>query len=254
MKVKGRPHMFPIRTQDISILNRIRMALAFFGVVKDVYRTDEVFKVSERIPDEALEPALGFLSGPWAKKALAEQTLLRPDLNALAELPVGTLGREYADFMNRRGLKFDFYPKIPMVTPIKFFRIHLYQTHDLWHIVTGFRADPTGELGLQAFYLAQTHLPLPMILIAAGLLNAVLFQPSDAIPRIEAIVKGWNMGKVSEQIFGFPWATHWSTPLKDVRKMMAIETYLSAVPELGVSEPLASNLSVSGSFENPVTH
>jgi ubiquinone biosynthesis protein Coq4 len=30
-----------------------------------------------------------------------------------------------------------------------------YETHDIWHVVTGFHTDVAGELGLQAFYLAQ---------------------------------------------------------------------------------------------------
>ena len=39
-------------------------------------------------------------------------------------------------------------------------RAHLRETHDVWHPVTGFDTDVAGELGLQAFYLAQFQAPL----------------------------------------------------------------------------------------------
>ncbi len=32
---------------------------------------------------------------------------------------------------------------------------HLYQTHDIWHVVTGWGNDLPGEVGLGGFYSAQ---------------------------------------------------------------------------------------------------
>lgn len=225
--------MNPIRLEEVSWAQRIRMLFGFIGVVRDIERTDDVFQISEKIPDSALVPALDYVkNGPWGKAALESRRLLpRMDFPAMARLPEGTLGREYAELMTKRGLSPDFHPEIELISPAKYYRLHLYQTHDLWHVVTGFRADPAGELGLQAFYYAQTEMPLPVLLLAAGILNAALFHPSDVTPRLEAILRGYRMGRNSRLLFGFPWADHWLTPLRDVRTLLGIETSSSAVPE-----------------------
>lgn len=233
--------MVSIPTQDISILDRIRMVFAFIGVVKDINRTDDVFKVSEKIPDQTIEPALiEAKKGRWAIASIEKQTLLSPDVQELAKLPVGTLGHEYAQFMIRRGLSPDFYPNITIETEAKYFRLHLYQTHDLWHVITGFKADGPGEIGLQGFYFTQVLLPLPLILIAAGLLNAVLHTPKEALPRIEQLAKGIQMGRAAEKLFGFPWAEHWNVPLSEVRKKLQITSDMTAVPGEMIEQKNAS--------------
>jgi ubiquinone biosynthesis protein COQ4 len=224
--------MNPLRLEDISWSQRIRMLLGFLGVVRDIERTNDVFKVSEKIPDTALLPAFEQVKkGPWGAAALIERPLVRPNISELLQLPEGTFGREYAELMHRRGLSPDFYPAIEIASAAKYYRVHLYQTHDFWHVVTGFRADPAGELGLQAFYYAQTKMPLPVLLLAAGLLNAALYDPADVTPRLGAIVRGYQMGTNAKLLFGYPWALHWETPLATVRAQLGIVTDGSAMPE-----------------------
>src|SRR3989344_4649119 len=144
--------------QETTFFTKLLMLKAFVDVVRDIERTDDVFKISERIPDSALEAEMQKIAiHPRAGKAFAEQPLLTVDIPALLRLPEGTLGRAYAELMTTRGLSPDFYPPIPIVSKAKYYRLHLYQTHDLWHVVTGFQANPAGELGLQAFYYAQNE-------------------------------------------------------------------------------------------------
>ena len=109
--------------------------------------------------------------------------------------------------------------------------MHLYQTHDLWHVLTGFKTNPSGELGLQAFYYAQYSLPLPILLIAAGLLNGLLYHPNDVTNRLNEIQKGWQMGKNAEQLFGFPWAEHWDTPVDVLRRTLRIVPVALSMPD-----------------------
>ncbi|HEY8280590.1 MAG TPA: Coq4 family protein [Bdellovibrionota bacterium] len=223
------------KTMQLSLLNRLRMIKAFIGLVRDVERTDEVFAFSERIPEDVLKPELDRLAThPQVAKVMKERPLLPHfNLQDLRELPAGTLGREYSEFMIRRNLSPDFYPKkVILDSPGKYFRFHFYQTHDLWHVLTGFKADPGGELGLQAFYFAQHQLPLPIMLIAAGLLNSMIRDPGDAANRLSQIARGWKMGQEADLVFGFDWAAHWHLPLREVRKILKVEARGSAVPDL----------------------
>ena len=104
-------------------------------------------------------------------------------------------------------------------------RAHLYETHDVWHAVTGFRTDVAGELGLQAFYAAQSPGGLPLMLIAMGLLNAALFAVTDRERRFEAIVSGWEMGKRAEPLFGVRWDELWQRPIDEVRVTLGVKPY-----------------------------
>ena len=44
--------------------------------------------------------------------------------------------------------------------------LRLSQTHDLWHVITGFDTMVAGEIGLQAFHLTQFPHPLGAVLSA----------------------------------------------------------------------------------------
>jgi ubiquinone biosynthesis protein Coq4 len=60
---------------------------------------------------------------------------------------------------------------------ISYITLRRSQTHDIHHVVTGFATDPAGELGLQAFQLAQIRSPIAIAILTAGLIN-VLANPS----------------------------------------------------------------------------
>lgn len=224
--------MKAINPKDISLLNRLRMIKAFFAVVRDVERTNEVFAISEKIPDSAVLTAVDFVaSGKYSERAFREQYVLgKVDLIKFRSFPDGTLGREYARFMDARGLDPEFYPPLELTSRSQYIRLHLYQTHDLWHVVTGFDSSPAGELGLQAFYYAQIDLPLPIMLIAAGLLNALIYAPGDVTRRLDEITHGWKMGRETRKIFGYPWQENWETPISEIRREFELTSALAAPP------------------------
>jgi ubiquinone biosynthesis protein COQ4 len=96
-------------------------------------------------------------------------------------------------------------------------RAHLYETHDFWHVMTGFDTDVAGEVGLQAFYLAQFPARLAAVLIGLMFLNTFLYRFDDRDRRMDAMVRGWKLGRDARPLFGVRWDTMWSTPLADVR-------------------------------------
>ena len=104
-----------------------------------------------------------------------------------------------------------------------YLRAHLYETHDIWHAVTGFRTDVAGELGLQAFNLAQFPSRLAVGLLAMGLLNAVIFHFDETERRMAQITRGWAMGKLARPLFGTEWASMWGQKMDDVRRDLGID-------------------------------
>ena len=205
----------------------LRALKAFYSLarlVKDPNRLGEVFEMSDALatPD-ALRPMVDRLTeDPVVARSFEERHRIRIDLAELRQLPEGTFGRAFAEHMIAAKLDPAALPTLASDDANAFFRAHLYETHDIWHVVTGFGTDVVGELGLQAFYQAQIPGPLPSLLLAVGLLRSAIFDQALTVPFMEALVRGWRMGKASRPLFGVRWAAYWTTSLDDVRRELGI--------------------------------
>jgi ubiquinone biosynthesis protein Coq4 len=230
-----------------TTLHPLKLARAVRAVVRitmDPTRLDEVFVLADTAEES---PQLAvilerFRSHPVFSAAFVERPRLgRVDLDALGRLPPGTFGRAYADFMRAHDLSPEDLVLVEGQTDLDFLRNHLRETHDLWHVVTGFETDVAGELGLQAFYLAQIHGPFPVMLLAVGMLNALLRELDDAPRRVEAIARGWLLGKRAAPLFGQRWAARWEEPLEDLRRELRIDLagVEAALAEHGTERALA---------------
>jgi ubiquinone biosynthesis protein COQ4 len=211
-----------------------RTLVSFVDLVKHPDHLDRVFEISDGMVKQRTEVleqmAEHFGRDERGARALAERRRLRVDLAELSKLPAGTLGRVFADHMIANGLDPAAIPTLPGESALEFMRAHLYETHDVWHAVTGFRTDVAGELGLQAFYAAQAPGGLPWMLLAMGFLNTALYAMDERDARFEAIARGWDMGRRARPLFGTPWDTLWATPLDEVRRALGVVPY-------GVEEP-----------------
>lgn len=207
----------------ITILRALR---AIARITLDPTRLDEVFVLADAAEESPqLEAMLTRLRGdPALASAFVERPRLgRLDLDALGRLPEGTFGRAYADFMRAHQLSPEDLVLVDGQTDLDFLRNHLRETHDLWHVVTGFGTDVAGELGLQAFYLAQFNGPLPIMLIAVGMLNTLFRDLEDAPRRMEAISRGWLLGRRAAPLFGQRWAARWEEDLDSIRRELSID-------------------------------
>jgi ubiquinone biosynthesis protein Coq4 len=149
---------------------------------------------------------------------LAERPRFRSSaLTTLGSLPEGSLGRVYLEFMATRGLDPASIPTLPVTDDVSFVRAHLYETHDLWHVVAGFDTDVAGELGVQAFYAAQLEGALSRVLISGALLQALVKERREWSARLEAVARGWVLGKRARPLFGVRWEPLLETPLAEIR-------------------------------------
>ena len=88
------------------------------------------------------------------------------DRESLLALPPGTLGRTYGEFMSREQISADGlvdasedWLREDLPAERRWFADRLRDTHDLWHVVTGYGRDLIGEASLLAFTYAQTGNP-----------------------------------------------------------------------------------------------
>jgi ubiquinone biosynthesis protein COQ4 len=221
-----------------KLIDSVRFMHAFTRLIEDPTRLDLVFELTRRaLSGSTLPPRLARPEVIEYVRAPKKPQPLHVDLEALSRLPQGTLGRSFADWYTAQGftpgdlLKYDQphnQPHNQIDTEVVRYRLHIQSTHDLWHVLTGFDTDVEGEIGLQTFNLAQLDSPLALVTIAAAALH-VLRKQADASSLLEAITRGWRMGKAARPMFGVDWASLWSTPLDEVRARYGL-TPSSAVP------------------------
>jgi ubiquinone biosynthesis protein Coq4 len=170
------------------------------------------------------EEAVEFLKAdPRTAPAMSARKAFGPILLAdLDSLPEGTLGRVFADHCRARELD----PNLIHVPPdgeIGWMLNHLYQTHDIWHVLTGWGNDLSGEVGLAGFYSAQFGSP-PFFgyMLALILLNTIMRRASVA-EIFEAFSLGFQAGKRTQPLFGVEWDELWLVPVGELRTRFEID-------------------------------
>lgn len=204
----------------------VKAIYGFFVLTRDPSQLQKVFSILDSLEtgDSGMQFANEFLGDARFAAVFETRPTLSPvDLQALGKMPEGTLGRSFAEEIRARGLRLDDVQMRPDDgTPAGYVFKHLRETHDVWHCLTGFDIDVPGELGLQAFYLAQFDARISLIILAIGFLNTFFYRGEERVARMDAIAKGWQMGRAAKPLFGVDWAAHWGTPLETLRAQLGL--------------------------------
>ena len=212
--------------------NPLRWLLAAWRVTKDLSNTNEAAIVEVGFSRSRFgrryagwnQAAARLRNDPSTAAALATKHRLGPiDLEQLASLPPGSLGHSFATHCLERGIDPNLVD-VPVETDGDFVMAHLFETHDIWHVITGWGNDEVGEVGLGGFYLAQLELPLIALMLALILLNTVTRAPGTLRERMDALVAGYQMGQAAGPLFGTRWDERWARSLEDLREGFAIES------------------------------
>lgn len=205
----------------------LKLLWSLLKISRNPENTSAVFDIGEALYAlGATEKArLKFSQDADSKGAITERKWIAPyNLLELQKLPAGTLGRAYADHMISLNLDPNFYREIEIKNDVTYVMMRMRQTHDLWHVMTGFNTTVPGEIGLQAFMAAQTSLPLAPVLIGGSLFQAAVKKNELLDPIMENLITGWKMGKKAKLIFGLDWEANWSVSLTEIRHRYGIET------------------------------
>lgn len=137
------------------------------------------------------------------------------DFEAVARLPDGTLGREFVRFLGDHGITPDsFRPPVDYFEDVSaYVTQRLRQTHDLWHLITGYPPDTCGELVLSAFIFAQVGAPSSLLV---ALLGPIRYgRGRRGLTR--DVHAAYRRGRATGRLTSFFWEDHWAEPLVDVR-------------------------------------
>ncbi len=209
-------------------IKTLRMLKGFWVLSQNPNRLDQVFEIADTGENQEVlqEIATWVARDADAARSLREMPRIGSlSLNQLLTYPEGSLGREFALHMERNGLDPAGIP-VPEIgaNRLRYVKAHLRETHDVWHVATGMGTDVAGEIGLQAFYLAQLPSRLSAMLIAMGFLHVATVNPSARDAMMSEVLRGWSVGKRAKMFFGVDWKAHWARPLADVRAMLGVDT------------------------------
>ena len=194
---------------------------ALLRLAKDPADTQQAFLLGVSVNAGRL-PSLvhEFVSDP-AGAALIEQ---RPSIDGttakqLADHPADTLGGAYVRFLEQNQLDADLFQEPPGMPPVPaYVAKRLRQSHDVWHVATGYGPDLRGELALQAFTYAQTKAPSARLIALLGLVRYGLRQPSLAVD----LVKAYRRGRKARSLLTVPWESMWQRPLSEVQNELGL--------------------------------
>jgi ubiquinone biosynthesis protein COQ4 len=189
---------------------------SFFAMLAGDESLEPVGEMSDALVETpAFDLAAQHLKRDPACAALIRDRYIPPvyDLDRLLIYPKDSLGYIYAATLKQTGFDPNLHAGMTAESDAKYVELRLSQTHDLWHIVTGFDTSAIGEIGLQAFHLPQFPYPLAAMLVANSLMSSTLLAPEALPDLLEAIVQGWQMGQTAQPLFAQKWEEAWEKPL-----------------------------------------
>lgn len=149
------------------------------------------------------------------------------DREYLAGLPAGSFGRTYHEFCQREGISPEglieagegFYDNFPSEDMHRYAR-RTRESHDLWHVLSGYGRDGFGEACVVSFSYAQTK---SLGFAAIAVMGAYKFKsmfPKATIWR--AVWQAYRIGKKTEWLPGVEWEKLMPLPLEEVRRQLKI--------------------------------
>ena len=181
----------------------------------------------------------------YERVELADKLMDRAWLDSLAP---GTVGAAYRDFVLGEGLSAEGLVEesrkgiqegaIDARHPFAWYGRRIRDTHDVWHVLTGYGCDSLGELCLVAFSYSQTKGLGWAVIGIGGMLRAARRGGS---PYRRAVVEGFRRGKRAAWLPAEDYEALLAEPLESARRRLGITApaaYEAIPPEL--RNPLAA--------------
>lgn len=201
---------------------------AIRALIQNPDDTGQVFRVIDALSGNSGERLFQrFRRDPVGARILRERRSLLATLSdrtALDALPPGSLGRLYADFTRREQITADGLveaslegERIDRGAERRLFGERLRDSHDLYHVVTGYGRDLVGEAALLSFSFAQTLNP------GVGFIVAVAWLKAGRGEARRLIADGFRRSRRAAWLPAYDWETALSLPLDEVRRQLRIE-------------------------------
>jgi ubiquinone biosynthesis protein COQ4 len=224
----------------------VRWGLAFralVGLARDTNRTDHVFTIISALSGDTLERTYqSFRRTPYGQRLLRERPSLAArlaDETWLLATPEGSLGREYLKFMTRSRITSDglMAAQDAGIDPNAALDVddarayvgdRLRDMHDLWHVLTEYGADDTGEIANLWFSVGQFGNPGMAFIAFFGMIGGNLGFHLEW-PRY--CYRAYVRGRRAARLVSEPIEEMMDLPVDEVRRRLRISATERVHPE-----------------------
>lgn len=228
--VQGRPR----RQWGVALKALVRL-------LSDKEDTGQVFEIMRALNgDSTAKNYERLLNTPAGGRIAYEHVELAPRLMDDAWLDAfapGTVGAAYRTFIRSENLSAEGLAEVSrqgqapvdIAHPYAWFGRRMRDSHDIWHVLSGYHRDGLGEACLVAFSFAQTG-SLGWAFIAGGALLKARGRGGRGARQ--AIWQGYRRGKAAKWLPGEDYVTLMSEPLDAARRRLNITpaTIYDAIP------------------------
>lgn len=165
------------------------------------------------------------LSSPTGRRILRDRPRITSktlDMHQLRKLPDGTVGREYAAWLDKEGVSPDTRSQVRYIDdPECAYVMQRYrECHDFYHALTGLPVIVEGEIALKAFEFANTLIPMTGLSMFA----AVRLKREEQ-KRIFTTYFPWAVrnGLLSKEVINIYWEEELETSVEALRERIGLE-------------------------------
>ncbi|MDP4605128.1 MAG: Coq4 family protein [Erythrobacter sp.] len=211
----------------------LRAVRNFQALIKDKEDTSLVFKIFESLPSKSFLPRVQELAlsenGEHLRRTEPRLPTILDDHAALRRTPLGSLAHAYCDFMEAEGLSaaglvaeaeslgWAKYPDL-----VQWFMERSRDTHDLFHVLTGYGRDALGEQCVLLFTHGQSPSQGHLLIGYAGAANIRKMARGSKAPVFGAVRQAHRTGKGAPRLIEQPIRALLAQPLDEVRTMLRI--------------------------------
>jgi ubiquinone biosynthesis protein COQ4 len=215
--------------------NPIRLGVALralWRLARDNDDTTHVFAIVDALRgDSDVRNVERLRESEIGRAILAERRTLLDVLanrERLRALPEGSVGRVYLAFMEREGLTADGlaaasdegHRQRSFDPDVRTFADWARDSHDLWHVLTGYGRDPLGELCLLGVLYSQIRNAGTAFIAVLGLLQVPFEYPGA--PSVRAVLQGFAIGRRAQWMIAQDWEALLPLPIDEVRARLGL--------------------------------
>ena len=217
-----------IRRPALSLGQTLTVAGCVGRVLRDSNRTLDIITAEEILGQSQLRYLIdrGVFETDEGRALLRDRPHLADvDTVALRELPPGTLGREWGEFLDRHGLdiKLCRQPTPHTAGELEAYLLHrIRQSHDLWHTLLNLGIRGHEEVLVHAFSLAQTGLASSVAIVFFGAVKHMVLERRWSVLRRD-IARAYRIGARAAPLLAVYWERYFERPIDEVRERFGIE-------------------------------
>lgn len=214
--------------ENASLFTRMRKAIRALNILKD----DPGHPIAGALVNACLDAGVyraiirNLKQSEDGSRLLAERPSLQGpdlDLSVLERLPEESFGHAFARYFRDNGIH-PFITLFEVRTDSDYISKRYRETHDIFHVLTGYGTDIAGEMELQAFAMGNLGIRAPLLIVPMGSLMLLKDRPKGfrAGDFFRRIWKAYRRGKQTPSLLRFPYELHWSTPLETLRAQLSL--------------------------------